>query len=76
MGRVTYRAIPLNLCKEDFDDLHSTKDMRIVNEHGVILHKMSEAQSWQQWYREVIRAGLRTKLRDFEEVKRGFESCK
>lgn len=73
MVKLTFRSVPLHLCKEDYDQLHNTKDMELINEHGIVVYRMSEATSNQQWYREVIRAGIRSKLREFEDMKKRIE---
>jgi hypothetical protein len=54
------------LTKKDYEDLHLIMNMAVETKEKVIILKMYEGITKQQWYREVIRAGLRSKRIDFE----------
>jgi len=70
MGNI---PILINLDKKTFKELHDIMGMKLeVND--ITVHRIFEGKSKQQFYREIIRAGMTSKLLEFEKRKKELEN--
>lgn len=61
--------------KKDYEDLHNLMGYQIVDEDdGIILYKIFEGVVCQEWYRTVMRAGIRKLKEDFDKKKKELEN--
>jgi len=69
---MTQYAILINFDKKSFEQIHELMGMKIeVND--IIVYQMYEGKSKQQFYREIMREGIKAKLFQFEKKKREIE---
>lgn len=64
--------ILINLDKKTFEELHDLMGMKLIVDE-ITVYRMYEGKSKQQFYREVLRAGMRAKLFAFEKKKKEIE---
>ena len=66
------KLLTINLDESLYNQLHELMGMK-VKAKGVIIYQLTEAGSKQQFYREVMRAGIKSKLKEFEDKKKDLE---
>ena len=68
------KRVVVCLDDSDFDELHGLKDLVHKREDGVILERIFEGNTLQQWYRIVMRKGMTVLRLDFENKKNQYEN--
>lgn len=66
-------GILINVDKATFKEVHDLMGMKLEH-NGITIHKMCEGGSKQQFYRELLRAGIKAKLLEFENKKKEIEN--
>ena len=61
---MSQKPLTINLDQKTYKDIHKIRDM-IIEADGIIIFRMTEASSKQAFYREVLRAGIKSKLLSF-----------
>jgi hypothetical protein len=62
---MSLRQIQVHLTKELYEELHNLMGMKLKDPEGDIQYETYSGVSFQQWYREVIKAGLKQKKEEF-----------
>ena len=62
-------SILVNMDKNTFREIHVLMGMQLEVD-GVVVYRMTEAVSKQQFYRELFRAGMDAKIKQFEKKKK------
>lgn len=66
-------AVMLRLEPKLIEEIELAMDKAIHDEDSVTLFRLFEGTSKQDWYRILLRAGLRAKLREFNKKKKEIE---
>lgn len=67
------KSILVKMDEKMFEDIHNLMDYALKNDDDLILFRIFEGESKQQWYRELLRAGMEAKNIRFAEKKKGLE---
>ncbi len=60
--------------KKDFKRLHDMMGTKMVDKDDVEIHRMTTAQTKQDWYRQVLTAGMDTLYREYKIKQKEFEN--
>jgi len=68
------KPILIMLDKETHKQLHDLMNYSLKNEDGLIIYRLYEGETKQEWYRQVLRAGIKEKYNDFVKKKTQIEN--